>query len=146
MSNLIKTARLATENGVKKAIRFRSQFYSTDLAPDYSVSHWLHDSDVDREERRLFRSFISKSPKVEEPQESEIEEKRLLSDFFYNQERAEGLGLAYRSESLALSMRADPPDPLWEPSIIELTHEWIEENGDSLNFETVEVVYAGMCA
>lgn len=142
MSNLTETARLAAKHGVKKAIRVRSQFYSANLAPDYSVSHWLSDRSVSIEKRRFLRTSISKSPLLDEPQEADIEDKKLLSDFFYNEERAESLGLAYLSESLALSMRTDTPDPLWEPSIIELQHEWIEEDGDSSNSETVEVVHA----
>lgn len=145
MSNLTETARLAAKHGVKKAIRVRSQFYSANLAPDYSVSHWLRDRSVSIEERRFLRTSISKSPLLDEPQEADIEDKKLLSDFFYNEERAESLGIAYLSESLALSMRTDPPDPLWEPSIIELQHEWIEEDEEdkiTINRETVEVRHA----
>ena len=147
MSNLREVAQLATEYGVNEALRVRSQFYATVLAPSYSVSDWLDDSSVSIEERLFFNALITKSPFLDEPREADIEEKRLLSDFFYDKKSAEGLGLAYLSESLAFSARTDPPDSRWEPSIIEFQHIWLEaEDDDNINAENVRVVHASQVA
>ncbi|NER33537.1 MAG: hypothetical protein F6J93_05635 [Oscillatoria sp. SIO1A7] len=142
MLDLMQVARAAIDNRVKKNLRLNDdEFYGTLLANGYTVSDWLFNDprvkNEAKEEWQLFLGLLDKGS-CEKP----------MSDFFYNGERAEGLGIAYLSESLALSMRTDPPDPLWEPSIIELQHEWIEEDGEdeedkiTINYETVEVRHA----
>ncbi|NEP41695.1 MAG: hypothetical protein F6K35_21660 [Okeania sp. SIO2H7] len=49
MSELIQTLFAATESGVKWKLRTQENFYSVELAPDYSVGSWSNDKDVSQE-------------------------------------------------------------------------------------------------
>ena len=94
MLDFIETVREATELGVKPVIRTSENFYATVLAPGYSLSDWLIDRNVDRDNQR-FILISAKVPFNADIQDNEIEEKQLLSEFFHAGEPAQGLGFAY---------------------------------------------------
>ncbi|MCA1995138.1 MAG: hypothetical protein LDL41_24275 [Coleofasciculus sp. S288] len=137
MSDLITTARAAAELGVNPTLRTHSEFYATVLAPDYSLSDWLIDRSVDREESR-FILLSTKTPFLADIQDSEIEDRNLRSEFRYEGDLAEGLGIAYLLESLALSVSSEPR---WESSSLVLDTTWLEDD-ENLNSETVTVFHA----
>jgi hypothetical protein len=136
MSELILTAREAAELGVKPIIRTHQEFYNTVLADNYSLSNWLVDKTVNRDDIRFILT-AAKTPYLADIQDSDIENKNILSDFLYEGEKSEGLGIAYLLESLALSINSDQK---WELNSILLEYSWLED--DNLNLDTVTVTHA----
>jgi len=143
MLNLLDTANMATDHHINKAIRVYGQFYNTEISPGYSVYDWLINNDLDPDERQLLGEYLRKKPFLDNWQDTPIKDEKLLSDFFYNEEPAEGLGFAFMLRSLALSVRYEPPDPRWESSSITLKRTWIDKEDDNrLKPEEVQVVHA----
>lgn len=63
MSGLIKTVKtIKTQVGGQPALRTQYNFYTILLAPNYPLSHWLNDHEVDREKRRFIRNLVTKAP------------------------------------------------------------------------------------
>jgi hypothetical protein len=60
MSDLVATARQASELGIKPIIRTHSQFYAASIARNYSLSDWLKDPSVNRD----FQRFILTATKA----------------------------------------------------------------------------------
>ncbi len=137
MLDFIETAREATELGVKPVIRTSENFYATVLAPGYSLSDWLIDNYVDRDDQR-FILISAKVPFNADLQDNEIEDKQLLSEFFHVGEPAQGLGFAYLIDALAVSLLSEPR---WNCSRLELEVRQLDENEDLID-ERVEIVHA----
>ena len=137
MSDLIATAREAAELGVKPIIRTHSEFYTAVLADNYSLSNWLVDQNVDRDEQR-FMLTAAKTPFLTDLQNSEIENRNLLSEFYYEQELSEGFGIAYLLETLALSLASEQ---CWDCSRVQLEFQQLDENGEVIG-EIVEIIHA----
>ncbi|BAZ65466.1 MAG: hypothetical protein KME28_05000 [Pelatocladus maniniholoensis HA4357-MV3] len=137
MSDLVDTAREAAEFGVKPIIRTHSDFYNTVLAHNYSLSNWLVDKNVNRDEIRFILT-AAKTPFLADIQNSEIEDKTILSDFSCEGEISEGLKIAYLLESLALSIKSDPQ---WDSHTIVLEATWLE-NDDTYDSDTLTVFHA----
>ncbi|MBC6475751.1 MAG: hypothetical protein GDA48_25520 [Hormoscilla sp. GM102CHS1] len=145
MLNLVHTANIATDHHINNAIIVHSQFYETEIASGYSVYDWLFDNELSPDERQLIGKFFTNQFFLDDWQDTEIKDERLGSDFFYNEEAAEGLGFAFLLCSLALSVRYEPPDPRWESSSITLKRIWIDEEDEDDNnpkSAEVEVVHA----
>ncbi len=122
---------------MKPILRTHSEFYATVLASDYSLSDWLRDKNVDREELR-FILLSTKTPFLADIKNSEIEDRNLRSEFCCEGELSEGLGIAFLLESLALSVRSEAR---WELSSLVLKATWLEDDND-LYSETVAVIHA----
>lgn len=137
MSDLVETAREAAEFGVKPIIRTHSDFYNSLLAQDYSLSNWLVDRNVNRDEIR-FLLTAAKTPFLADIQNYEIENKTTLSDFFYKGEISEGFKIAYILECIALSIKSEQQ---WESHTIVLEATWLEDDG-TYESETLRVVHA----
>ncbi|NET60172.1 MAG: hypothetical protein F6K47_29720 [Symploca sp. SIO2E6] len=137
MSDLIATARKAAEVGVNPVLRTHSEFYATVLAPNYSLSDWLIDKRVDREESR-FILLSTKTPFLAEINNAEIEDRNQRYEFRYEGQLTEGLGIAFLLDSLALSLRSESR---WESNSLMLEAIWLEDDSN-LNSETVTVVHA----
>ena len=106
MSNLINTAIKAQENGVNPILRTHESFYEALLAPNYFIYNWLEDQSVDLEKKRFIR-LSSKFPFLKDVQDSQVENRSLLSEFRFQEELATGLGVAYLLESIAISLKSD---------------------------------------
>lgn len=137
MLDLIATAREAAERGVKPIIRTHSEFYASVLANNYSLSDWLRDPSIDRDDMRFILT-AAKTPYLADIQNSEIENRNILSDFCCEGETSAGLGIAYLLESLALSIRSESK---WKSNSIVLEVTWLEDS-ENLNSDTVAVVHA----
>lgn len=138
MLDLTETAQIATEHGVNNVLRVHSEFYTAEVATGYSVSDWLYDSSVDLEARLLLNAFITNGPLLDDLQDTQIEDRKLLSDFCHEEKAANGLGFAFLLECLALSLRTEPK---WEVSSLVVEATWLEDD-NNLNSETVTVVHA----
>src|SRR2546428_512219 len=118
MVDLIDTVRAASKQGVKKVIRTHGDLNYLLLAFDYPLSRWRNDNEVDREIRRFFTSLVTKAPFLVDVPDSGIEDRIASSDFFYEKDRATGLGIAFLLNALAISLRSERR---WYPSHLKLT-------------------------
>jgi hypothetical protein len=137
MSDLVATARQAAELGVKPIIRTHSQFYADLLAQNYSLSDWLVDRNVNKDIQRFILT-TAKAPFLEDIQNSEIENKNSLSEFYYEGKLTEGLGIAYLLETLAISLISEK---CWNCSCLELEVRQIDEN-EKISTVTTEIIHA----
>jgi len=108
MSTFIGTTVVATGRfGVKQVLRIEKNFFSILLAPDYPLNKWLNDSKVNLPERSRFKRLLCKYPPLAGFEDTEIEDRHILSEFSYNGSPASGLGTAYLLGALALSLDSD---------------------------------------
>lgn len=137
MSELIDTAFKADEQGVNPVLRTHESFYSALIAPKYSIYDWLEDQSIDLEQRR-FILLSSKFPFLKDIEDSQLEDKHLLSEFRFQEQLAQGLGIAYLLESLAISLNSEPQ---WNTTHIDLEAMWIDEDETEIT-ETVSIIHA----
>ncbi len=88
------------------AIRTNPEFQAIELCPNYSLPQWRNDRRVNRDERALFRSFLTASPYL-----SRVEGEVRIHDVV-----AEGLSSCLVTDSLSLSWDSES---LWaQPEIV----------------------------
>jgi hypothetical protein len=136
MSDLIATVRAASLAGVRRVLRTHIDMNRTPLAEDYPLARWRNDHNVDLEARRYFRSLVTQHPPLADlPQ---LENEILSQDFFYNGDKAYGLGVAFLLEGLAISFGSDQR---WDLNNVDLETHWLEDDGSLLS-DTVQVHHA----
>lgn len=138
MSLLVITISLATDLGVKKILRTHGNFYSEVLAPQYTVGCWLTDRSVDLEIKRFLYSLATHAPYLEGIEDSTLIETFNISEFYFEGEKAEGLGIAWLMESIAISLHCGGR---WAKDLIEVTVEMLDDNGE-VERKTVGVNHA----
>lgn len=136
MDVLMRTIVLATRSGVKKILRTPSNFVAENLAPSYPVAKWLNDANVDRDLQRFFRTIITKSPFLVDITDSSTLESFGLSDYFFEEKRATGLGVTFLLDALALSLSSDP---CWGESYLELKIGQLDDDGEII--ELLETIH-----
>ncbi|OQX25970.1 MAG: hypothetical protein BWK80_12910 [Desulfobacteraceae bacterium IS3] len=118
MSALIETTVEATvKSYVSRVFRIEKDFFNILIANDYSLNKWLNDREVDIEQRRRFRSLTTAYPPLTNFEDTDIEDQYITTDFHYKNKRADGLGIAYLLDALALSFQSDSD---WNTSQIRL--------------------------
>lgn len=137
MSDLVATARQGSELGIKPIIRTHSQFYAASIALNYSLSDWLKDPSVNRDFQRFILT-AAKAPFLADIQNFEIENKNLLSEFYYEGKLAEGLGIAHLLETLAISLTSEK---CWNCSCLELEVRQIDDN-EEISTAITEIIHA----
>lgn len=123
MSELIQTLIQAKRLGVK-ILRTDRDLNYIELVPNYPIASWRNDREVDREERRFFRSLITKVPLWSDVTE-EIKDKFDLSEVRHQGKLAEGIRFALISDSLAVSLLSEPQ---WDIDFLELQVTELDEN------------------
>jgi len=116
LSGLRETMQSATQLGVKRILRTGKPVYEIELAPDYFVSSWLSDTRVDQVERGFLRSIATKAPYLQDISTSEIANAAELSEFYYQNEKADGFRYAYWIEAIAVSFLSNDR---WDRSVID---------------------------
>lgn len=137
MSILISTLREATATGVKRVLRTSEEINSLELAPDYPISRWRNDKNVSREEKQFFRSLTSKAPLWTDVAE-EFKDDFDLSEVWYENEAAQGLGFARAIDALTISFQSEKK---WKPSHLNIAVKRLTEN-DELIDEILEIKHA----
>ncbi|MGD1912450.1 MAG: hypothetical protein ACFB2X_16845 [Rivularia sp. (in: cyanobacteria)] len=137
MSGLIGTLRQATASGVKRVLRTSDEIHSLELAPNYRISQWRNDPEVDREESRFFRTLVAKAPFWTDVFE-EFKHEFDLSEVRYQGEIVNGIGFALIIDGLPVSFNSEIR---WDTSYLSLEVIRIDENQNLIN-ETVEIVHA----
>jgi len=115
IESFVRTIVEATKRGAKRHIRSSCDLQQLELAPKYHWWHWRSDALVQRELQQYWRSITTKYPALSD--EPSIEEELLSCDFFHGGRRANGLGIAYRLESLAVSL---PSSKTWDSNAISI--------------------------
>lgn len=136
MSIFLNTVVIATTNGVKRSIRTQEGLYALMLGPDYPVSKWVNDNKVDLEVRRFFRRLTTKTPFLQDLEQTSIHGTVILSDPFLEHERAVGLGVSFWLEALAVSF---PSEQRWDTSYLPIRMSQLDENSEL--FDTIEEVH-----
>lgn len=138
MSVLVTTMSAATKSGVSKVLRTHRDLNAEELASGYPMVRWRNDHEVDRDARRFFTSLATKAPYLADISDSSISNKVDSSDFFYEEESASGLGVAYLLDNLAVSIHSAP---CWYPGHLEITYTYLDTDGEILE-EMVTVTHA----
>jgi hypothetical protein len=137
MSTLIKTISLAVNLGIR-TLRTENKIYDIIIAPDYPLSKWLNDNQVDIEQRDFLLTLETQTPLLKEITDTVIRDKVDLSDFKYQGEAARDLGISYLLDNLAISFNSDTK---WNSSQLKLELTTIDEN-DDLTESTIKVNHA----
>ncbi|MBD1892251.1 hypothetical protein [Coleofasciculus sp. FACHB-SPT9] len=141
MSDFIRTVRgVKAQCGRQATLRTQYDFYTTTLASDYPLRHWLNDSEVDREEQRFIKTLATKAPFSNEIANLEIQdiENNLSNcEFRHQGELAIGLGVAYLLDALSVSFLFEPR---WDCSRLDLTLTQFEN--EELIEEHLEIIHA----
>jgi len=106
MTDLIAVLSTAQRSGVK-TLRTRDNLYDLMLAPGYPIAGWLHDNQVEREERSFLRTLGTKTPLLAEIIDPSVQEEESLADFKHQGEPAYALGIAYLLNALAVSFHSE---------------------------------------
>lgn len=131
MSGLLDTLRAAAAHGVKRNLHIDRNINlpSLELAPDYPVARWLNDGLVNRDLRSYFRSLTTKISYIDD-----------LPEYIHQERQARGLGFAYQSDHLAISLDSDD---CWCSGYIELEVRYLDlDEFDELISELVQVKHA----
>ena len=107
------------------------------LAPDYSISQWRNDKSVDIELRRKLLAVGFNWPAITEQAEPDLMSRHLGSECLHEGQRADGLGLAWLLDGLAISFDQQP----WVLSTIPLTETTIGP-ADTIEHQPVQVRHA----
>lgn len=137
MSVFIQTLRQATGSGVKRVVRTQNDINSIQLAPDYPLARWRNDPQVSREEQGFFRLLTTKAPFWTDVAE-DIKRQFDLSDISYRGDIAPGLGFAWISDSLAVSLLSEP---IWNEAYLTLDIIQLDDN-EALVEEKINVSHA----
>ena len=121
MSKLLAVAKTAANYGVSRTLRTDRSFNEIELAPDYPIARWRNDSDVDRDQIRYLLVLTTKSPFLDDL--PHVLDSANGTDFFYGDDRAFGLGVAYLLEGLAISFASADR---WCQSLIEIRYESLD--------------------
>lgn len=128
MEGFIGTVVAASLAGVNRILRTHIDMNNMLLTPEYPISRWRNDHNVDIEARRYFRSLTSQYPPLEDL--PEIGNEMLARDYFFEGKVAHGFGIAHLLEDLTISL---PSDDIWNDYWKKVETQWIEDNGELSN-------------
>ena len=138
MEVLVKTIRTAMEAGADRGLRCQEDFNTASLAPEYPLSKWRNDRDVDRELRRYVGRLITYYPFLKGIEDQELLELEQISEFRLERDSICGLGMAYLLSGMAVSFASEER---WEQSNIDIIMDRLSHSGEIVT-ETVAVVHA----
>jgi hypothetical protein len=138
MEKLIGTLLTATKYGAERVLRTDSDIHGLELASGYSIALWRNDPEVERETRQYFKRLITKAPYLEGVHDQKLLERYYSSDFFHEQKKAPGLGMAFLLDALAISLHSHAR---WELSLLQISLEELQED-DLIGDDIVSVKHA----
>ena len=116
MSDLIRCVSEGMRRRLICRLRTDAHFATADIAPQYSLAQWRNDQRVNRDERALFRSFITASPYLTAPEQ----------EVTFHGVVAAGLASCALGNSVAISANSDD---LWNTPQLDATMLALEEDG-----------------
>ncbi|MBE9005172.1 hypothetical protein IQ259_08980 [Fortiea sp. LEGE XX443] len=139
MSELIRTIKTFTAQGIKVSLRSKENFHTIMLAPNYPLRRWLNEAD--QLERGFIKALAIKAPLSLDLSNSaiqDIENNSGLCEFYYQGELAIGLGIAHLLDAVAVSFLSNK---CWNLSRLEIEAIQINEDEDIVK-ETLEIFHA----
>src|SRR5579859_1259350 len=127
MAEFVQTINVATRQGFRGMLRTSTDFNAEELAPDYPVMRWVNDKSVEPDLRNFYLKLATNAPFLIDVHDSSIQESFGLSDFFWGEEQAIGLGVAFLLDALAVSFRSDS---CWFDSHLQLKISQIGDDGE----------------
>lgn len=106
MDSAIDVSLSLSKHGMSNNIRTTSDFKERLLANEYSVADWSRDKTGNKDKRRHFLTYATKSPYIENYYD-EKEQNEKLFEFRFEQRIALGLGLAYLWNTSSISLDGD---------------------------------------
>jgi hypothetical protein len=138
MRELTTTMAGAVRAGVRPILRTSEDFQSTPLAQNYLLAQWLNDPHADRDAKVFFLGIQTRAPFLLDITDPDVEEKMGRSEFRYQDEVVVGLGVAFLTDSLAISFRSAEQ---WDQSSVVIDITTISDEGVLLS-ETGQTVHA----
>jgi len=138
MSDLVSTMSTATKSGVSRSLRTPQNIKSEQIAVGYSIGRWLKDHEVDSDRQRYFMSLALRAPYLVDIGDQTVVDDVENAEFVCNEDCAIGLGVAYRLDALALSIRSEVR---WHPHRLALKHIYLDSDGELL-YEDITVTHA----
>jgi hypothetical protein len=126
MGGLVQTLIATSRIGLSRSLRTFEDFSNQELAPGYYVYNWRNDPVVNADERRLFSSFITKSPLLDGLADSIMDRARGCEATFEGV-AAKGLLVAFIQEFLAVSFASDAA---WLVSRLEIQLSELDADGN----------------
>ncbi|NOT61144.1 MAG: hypothetical protein HOP19_13070 [Acidobacteria bacterium] len=123
MGQFVQTLRSLVTLGTDRVLRVPADYQTTPLAFGYTLVHWFGDNQVDKEERRWFRSLSTRSPFLEGL--PDWEDEAWKSEFFFNGNPSMGLGYAFLLNAIAVSWSSDQQ---WDNNQLEIEHNQLKDD------------------
>ncbi|MEO5350952.1 MAG: hypothetical protein H7836_15115 [Magnetococcus sp. YQC-3] len=121
----LETIRYAFQNGItNRQLRTQEAFKDSLLAGEYSWWAWMNDRDVSREMRNYLKSLALKAPFLNGL--APLQDQALRCDFLYDGKKAEGLGVAFMSDSISVSLLSEA---IWDQAFLSLQIQELQEDG-----------------
>lgn len=135
IADLLDTVRAAASVGFSRVLRTKADIHGALLAPEYPLSRWRNDLGVDRDLRLYFTTVATRSPFLAEL--PGVQGDLLIRDFQLDGQDAEGLGVAFILEALAVSF---PSAERWAAPEIQIRMNYLDD--ENLVFDDVRVLHA----
>lgn len=132
-ADLVKDARASGCGGV---VRVPHNFRFQSLAPDYALEQWLVDPAADRDKRVYLGSLGIKLPYFDDLLGDPVSERFDRSEFQFDDLIVQGLGVAFVTDGLAISLRPDAP---WNSRFISIVYRTVDEVSDAITSQEVSV-------
>ena len=138
MNILLETIRRATSTGIKHVLRTGQEFYTIELAKDYTIANWFND--IDSDTRVYIKTITTKYPYLEGLDQSLSPVDVDLIECWYNGRKADGFKCAYWMDALALSFYSNDE---WDKHIIDnIILTYIDKGSDGIKEEIVQIRHA----
>ncbi|MBF0164406.1 MAG: hypothetical protein HQM01_07915 [Magnetococcales bacterium] len=121
----LRTIRSACQKGISRQLRTQKEIRNATLAPGYTWRDWQQDTKVSREQRQYFLALATKNPLLDGL--DELQKKECEYEFFHANQPAFGLGVAYLSDELAVSLLSEDR---WDAHWLDLDIRQLVEDGD----------------
>jgi hypothetical protein len=112
-----QTVHRATSLGAAKALRSHIPIRQLRVGPNYTIGTWL-DNDAPRNLRLFIKNLATKVPFSAAIADPNVVTIRAGSDFLYDGEIADGLGMALIMDGIAVSLAVEAD---WHASLLEIT-------------------------
>lgn len=125
MRQLLTVLRIAFREGAERGLRVGYGFYNVEVAPGLRALDWRNQPDIDEVEAEFFGDVVATLRLID----PELELRPEL-EFQYNGKPAIGLGVAYASDNLAISLASDV---CWDTHAVQVKVLSLNELGDVIS-------------
>ncbi|GAB0058711.1 hypothetical protein SIID45300_03066 [Candidatus Magnetaquicoccaceae bacterium FCR-1] len=131
IEQFLKTVRSACQKGVSRQLRTQEEIRNVTLAPEYTWRDWQRDTKVPREQRQYFLGLATRSPLLDGL--DELRKKEPEFEFHHADQPAFGLGVAYLSHNLAVSLLSEER---WDGQWVDLDVKQLGDDSEIHPFHT----------